>query len=101
MLKKMLMGGVLLALTELLPLQAETKTPNLDGIKFATEQDFQWWHDARFWMFIHFGPEALAHSNSLSWPKTKGRPNWHEPSYKTDHTKEDELSKEIILNVNK
>ena len=70
---------------------------DLDGIRCASEQDYQWWRDARFGVFVHWGPGAFVHANSLSWPKIPGRPSWHALSYMADHTKADELSKEDVL----
>ncbi len=77
---------------------ADTKNPYIDGVRCATDKDFKWWRDARFGMFIHFGPGALVHSNSLSWPPPKkpGRPHWGRLGYMADHTKKDELSVEEV-----
>ena len=70
---------------------------DLDGIHCASEKDYQWWRDARFGVFVHWGPGAFVHANSLTWPKIPGRPRWHELGYMADHTKADELSKEDVL----
>ena len=64
----------------------------LDGVRCASDKDYQWWRDARFGIFIHWGPGAFVHAKSLSWPKIKGRPSFHELGYMADHTKADELS---------
>jgi len=77
-------------------LAAPTPKPDIDGIHCASEEDYQWWRNARFGIFIHWGPGAFVHANSLSWPKTSDRPNWHELGYMADHTKADELSTEEV-----
>ena len=70
---------------------------DLDGIRCASDEDYQWWRDARFGIFIHWGPGAFVYSNALSWPKAPGRPlHWHERGYMADHTKADELSVEEV-----
>lgn len=75
---------------------ADEKFSDLDGVRCATEKDYKWWRNARFGIFIHFGPGALVHSNSLTWPKIEGRPSWEELGYMADHSKKDELSKEDV-----
>ena len=76
---------------------AAPQKTEIDGVRCATEKDYQWWRDARFGIFIHWGPGAFVHANSLSWPKVKGRPSWHELGYMADHTKADELSVKDVL----
>jgi len=51
----------------------------------ATEEDYRWWREARFGIFIHWGPGALVHRNSLSWQRPENRPGWDELGYMADH----------------
>jgi alpha-L-fucosidase len=64
----------------------------------ASEKDYQWWRDARFGFFIHWGPGAFVHANSVSWERPTDRPDWAQLGYMADHKKSDELS---IEDVNK
>ena len=84
------------ALATLAPALAAPPKPDIDGVRCASEKDYQWWRDARFGIFIHWGPGAFVHANSLSWPKPKNRPSYHELGYMADHTKADELSAEDV-----
>jgi alpha-L-fucosidase len=77
-------------------LAAPPTEPDLDGIRCASEADYEWWREARFGVFIHWGPGAFVHGNSLPWPKIPGRPSWHELGYMADHNKVDELSVEEV-----
>jgi alpha-L-fucosidase len=40
----------------------------------AAPPDFQWWRDARFGMFIHWGPVSLT-GREISWSRAKSNPN--------------------------
>jgi len=63
----------------------------------ATEADYQWWRDARFGIFIHWGPGALVQKNSLSWNKPPAdRPAWGELGYMADVKDPDEVPEEIF-----
>lgn len=63
----------------------------------ASEEDYQWWRDARFGIFIHWGPGAFVNGNSVSWEHPpEGRPNWSELGYMADHKKSEELSVEEV-----
>jgi len=75
---------------------AAPKKTELDGIRCASDKDYQWWREARFGMFVHWGPGAFVHANSLSWSKVQGRPSWYELGWMADHTKADELSAEDV-----
>jgi len=45
----------------------------------ATMEDYAWWQEARFGIFIHWGPGALVHRNSLTWERPpEGRPHWRD-----------------------
>ena len=51
----------------------------------ATEADYGWWRDARFGIFIHWGPGAFVHKNSLAWETPPdGRPPYRELGYMAD-----------------
>lgn len=68
-----------------------------DARRGATEKDYQWWRDARFGFFIHWGPGAFVHANSVSWERPpEGRPPWSALGYMADHTKAEELSVEEV-----
>jgi len=63
----------------------------------ATEADYQWWRDARFGIFIHWGPGAFVHRNSLSWQKPPaGRPSWGELGYMADVKDPDDVPEEVL-----
>jgi len=48
----------------------------------ATMADYQWWRDARFGIFIHWGPGALLHRNGLARENPPpGHPPYSEKSY--------------------
>ena len=68
----------------------------LEGVHCATDEDYQWWRDARFGMFIHWGPGAFVYSNALTWEKPKDRVPFYELGWAADHTKADELSIEDL-----
>jgi len=40
----------------------------------AESPDFKWWQDARFGMFIHWGPSTLS-GKEISWSRAKSNPN--------------------------
>lgn len=39
---------------------------SLDEFRFATEEELAWWREARFGMFIHWGPAAIG-GGDISW----------------------------------
>ena len=94
-----MMIGVLMIGVAVTPwLQATEKGD--EDIRGATEQDYQWWRDAGFGIFIHWGPGALVHRNGLCWEKPKGdRPGWDKLGYRADHNDApvpiDELKKAV------
>ena len=95
MLKKILaiyMGVVLVSGVAM----AAPKKAEIDGVRCASEKDYQWWRDARFGIFIHWGPGALVRANAFAWPNVPGRRPWHELGYMADHTHADEMSLEDI-----
>jgi len=94
--RKIMIVCAALALSSVASFAGAPQKMDLDGVRCASEKDYQWWRDARFGMFIHWGPGAFAHANSLSWPKVPGRPSYHELGYMADHTKADELSAEEV-----
>jgi hypothetical protein len=62
----------------------------------ATEADYGWWRDARFGIFIHWGPGAFVHKNSLAWEKPPdGRPPYRELGYMADVENPDAVPPEI------
>jgi hypothetical protein len=95
MLKKILaiyMGVVLVSGVAM----AAPKKAEIDGVRCASEKDYQWWRDARFGIFIHWGPGALVRANAFAWPNVPGRRPWHELGYMADHTHADVMSLEDI-----
>ena len=62
----------------------------------ATEADYKWWRDVRFGIFVHWGPGAFVHRNSLSWERPpEGRPPYSELGYMADAKNIDEIPPEI------
>ena len=62
----------------------------------ATEKDYQWWREARFGIFVHWGPGAFVHRNSLSWERpSNGRPPYNELGYMADAKNTEEVPPEI------
>ena len=98
--KKMVLSVLLLSCVALLPVSANNvnlngkTTPTSTG---ASEKDYGWWRDARFGIFIHWGPGAFVNANSVSWERpSDGRPNWSKLGYMADHKKSEELSVEEV-----
>jgi alpha-L-fucosidase len=42
-----------------------------DNFRFATEDEMQWWRDAKFGMFIHWGPASIG-GGDISWCRKGG-----------------------------
>ena len=62
----------------------------------ATEADYRWWRDARFGIFIHWGPGAFVHKNSLAWEvPPEGRPPYRDLGYMADVENPDDVPPEI------
>ncbi len=66
----------------------------------ATEADYEWWRDCRFGVFIHWGPGAFVHGNSLRWTKNPDKKPYYLKGHR-DPTKgleaiEDESWKKMI-----
>jgi len=67
------------------------------GERGATEADYGWWRDARFGIFIHWGPGAFVHRNSLTWQKPPAdRPSWGELGYMADVKDPDRVPQEVL-----
>ena len=49
-------------------------TASLSAAAEVAAPDFQWWRDARFGMFIHWGPVSLT-GKEISWSRAKSNPN--------------------------
>ena len=63
----------------------------------ATEKDYQWWREARFGIFVHWGPGAFVHRNSLSWQRPTGaRPHYNELGYMADAKNTEDVPPEIF-----
>lgn len=60
--------GLLLALTSLVALGAENEIPASTGARLA------WWREARFGLFIHYGPVALT-GQEISWSRANSNTN--------------------------
>ncbi|MHB1458327.1 MAG: alpha-L-fucosidase [Armatimonadota bacterium] len=54
-------------------MQSISRTPSNppENFRFATEEEMQWWRDARFGMFIHWGPAAIG-GGDISWCRKGG-----------------------------
>ena len=65
--------------------RAADATPREEGVG-ATEADYKWWREARFGVFLHWGPGALVQGNSLRWKKDPNRPAYNQKGYR-DFTK--------------
>ena len=42
-----------------------------ENFRFATEEEMQWWRDAKFGMFIHWGPASIG-GGDISWCRKGG-----------------------------
>jgi alpha-L-fucosidase len=47
---------------------ADTQKPNLADKSEVSRQRLQWWHDAKFGMFLHWDPSSVA-ATEISWSK--------------------------------
>lgn len=54
----------------MLPISRTPSDPP-ENFRFATEEEMQWWRDARFGMFIHWGPAAIG-GGDISWCRKGG-----------------------------
>ena len=62
----------LLFFTYGLYLSGAPKKMDIDRVRCASEKDYQWWREARFGIFIHWGPGAFVNANSLGRLPQKG-----------------------------
>ena len=61
----------------------------------ATEADYEWWREARFGVFLHWGPGAFVHRNALSWKQVPGRKKFNSLGYMADAKDPDVIPPEI------
>ncbi len=61
----------------------------------ATDEDYQWWREARFGVFVHWGPGALVYRNALSWKQVPGRARFNALGYMADVKDIDVIPPEI------
>lgn len=77
---------LIVALTSAMLSASPASAQQLDSDFGATEKDYQWWRDARFGVFIHWGPGSVIYKHGLQRASPPpGHPPYSEKSYNARH----------------